>query len=250
MTRVEGEVVVDDIGTKKKNNSSSSTTPHALVLAYPVQGHINPMLQFSKRLESKGTRVTFLIPTSNSKSLHLNAGSIHITPISDGSEDDVKGENISIKVVLERFRVGVTRSLTDFLESQGYSERPAQVIVYDAFMPWVLDIAERYGVNGAPFFTQSCGVCAVYNLVHKGVVRIPLEMGGPVICDPPVMSTLGAKDLPSFVSDVDAYPDLTDLVIKQFSNLLRARWTLFNSFVELEEEVGKIEKRSCLVQKS
>ncbi|KAJ6973568.1 hypothetical protein NC653_033794 [Populus alba x Populus x berolinensis] len=29
-----------------------------LVLSFPAQGHINPMLQFSKRLEHKGVKVT------------------------------------------------------------------------------------------------------------------------------------------------------------------------------------------------
>jgi hypothetical protein len=31
---------------------------HVLVLPFPTQGHINPMLQFSKRLASKGVKVT------------------------------------------------------------------------------------------------------------------------------------------------------------------------------------------------
>ncbi|KAJ6880662.1 hypothetical protein NC652_033867 [Populus alba x Populus x berolinensis] len=31
---------------------------HYLVLSFLAQGHINPMLQFSKRLEHKGVKVT------------------------------------------------------------------------------------------------------------------------------------------------------------------------------------------------
>ena len=40
--------------------SQTQTQPHILVLPYPIQGHINPMLQFSKRLASKGPRVTLV----------------------------------------------------------------------------------------------------------------------------------------------------------------------------------------------
>uniref|UniRef100_A0A7N1A3A8 Glycosyltransferase N-terminal domain-containing protein n=1 Tax=Kalanchoe fedtschenkoi TaxID=63787 RepID=A0A7N1A3A8_KALFE len=41
-----------------------------LILPYPVQGHINPMLQFAKRLASKSHDfiVTFLLPAEHAKS--------------------------------------------------------------------------------------------------------------------------------------------------------------------------------------
>ncbi|KAI4310741.1 hypothetical protein MLD38_035694 [Melastoma candidum] len=214
---------------------------HVLVLPYPVQGHVNPMLQFSKRLESKGARVTFLAPTSNSNPFQVDSpGSIRIVPIPDGTEGVVLGKDFDVKAYLERFRASVTRSLAEFLDSQGYSEMPAQAIVYDAFMPWVLDVAAPRGVSGALFFTQSCVVCAVYYHVYEGSVRIPLERGeSAVVVDPPVMSILGPEDLPSFISDVDVYPDITRVVIDQFSNSRSARWALFNTFFELEEEVVK-----------
>ncbi|KAI4369199.1 hypothetical protein MLD38_017673 [Melastoma candidum] len=216
-------------------------TAHVLVLPYPVQGHINPMLQFSKRLESKGTRITFLIPTSKSRPIQVySSGSIRIVPIPDGNEGLVAGKDIDVKAYLQRFRDSVMSSLADFLDSQGYSEMPAQAVVYDAFMPWVLDVAEPRGLSGAPFFTQSCVVCGVYYHVHEGVIRIPLEQGeSTVVVEPPAMSILGPGDLPSFVSDIEMYPDITRLVVEQFSNLKRARWALFNTFVELEEEVAK-----------
>ena len=49
--------------------SQTQTQPHILVLPYPIQGHINPMLQFSKRLASKGPRVTFVTTTVISESI-------------------------------------------------------------------------------------------------------------------------------------------------------------------------------------
>jgi hypothetical protein len=42
---------------KEKRASES----HVLVLPLPLQGHINPMLQFSKLLASKGLKVTLII---------------------------------------------------------------------------------------------------------------------------------------------------------------------------------------------
>ncbi|GLT55565.1 hypothetical protein SLA2020_286760 [Shorea laevis] len=61
---------------------------HILVIPYPVQGHINPMLQFSKRLASKGPRVTVITTTSISKSMgalqRQTSSAVNFETISDG----------------------------------------------------------------------------------------------------------------------------------------------------------------------
>ncbi|CBI24715.3 unnamed protein product, partial [Vitis vinifera] len=48
---------------------------HALLLSYPTQGHINPMLQFSKRLVSKGLKATLATTLSITKSMQLDCSS-------------------------------------------------------------------------------------------------------------------------------------------------------------------------------
>ncbi|XP_030536450.1 UDP-glycosyltransferase 74E1-like isoform X3 [Rhodamnia argentea] len=214
---------------------------HVLVLAHPVQGHINPMLQFSKRLASKGLEVTFLIPISTKKSLNLvNASSIRVEYISDGF-DDVEADKLSIDEYLNHLRLSVSRSLSDFIQKhQCCEESPAKVLIYDSFDSWVLDVATEHGMQGASFFTQSCVVSWIYYLVHQGTVKLPLKVvdgQGCVLSDPPVMSALGLNDFPSFVADVDKYPAILKTVLGQFSNFGNAKWLLFNTFTELEEEL-------------
>ena len=53
---------------------------HVLVVPLPGAGHINPMLQFSRRLVSKGLKVTFIITKFISKSRQLGSsiGSIQL----------------------------------------------------------------------------------------------------------------------------------------------------------------------------
>ncbi|XP_030536657.1 UDP-glycosyltransferase 74E2-like [Rhodamnia argentea] len=217
---------------------------HVLVLTFPAQGHINPMLEFSKRLASKGLNVAFIIPISEpTKSLHSTndeTSSIKIEHISDGFEG-VDTNELSLDVYFELFRVSVTKSLTNFIEQhQSSQDNPAKVLVYDSIVPWVLDLAIQHGMHGASFFTQSCTVSAVYHHVHRqGTVKLPLaySQGQGHVSVPPVLSNLRLNDLPSFVADVDAYPALLKLVLGQFSNVTRAKWLLFNSFTELELEV-------------
>lgn len=211
---------------------------HILVLAYPVQGHINPLLQFSKRLASKGPRVTFVLTSIMSKSIlqtvKAAGSSVNFETISDGSEDvDLKTESIDAQ--LERIELVVPQSLAKFIERQKGSEHPPTILVYDSVLPWALNVARKLGVDGAPFFTQSCAVNAIYHHALRGTFgRIPAE--GPLISLPSLPS-LGISDMPSFLCGTHSYPALLKLVLDQFSNLQEVNWLLYNTFDKLEHEV-------------
>ncbi|KAK3011190.1 hypothetical protein RJ639_011552 [Escallonia herrerae] len=106
---------------------------------------------------------------------------------------------------------------------------------YDSILPWALDIAHELGLYGASFFTQSCAVSAIYYHTSRASLDIGSLEGENVVL--PSMPLMGVKDLPSFISDMDAYPALLRLVLDRFSNFEKADWLLFNSFDKLECEV-------------
>ena len=211
---------------------------HILVITYPLQGHINPMLQFSKRLASKGARVT-LVTTStirNSMQALQGASSVNIEIISDGSEGDENLENLI--ATLDRFKVIVSQSLAEYIEKLDSSNYPPKFVVYDFVLPWALDVAKKYGLDGAPFFTQSCAVSVIYYHLKQGTIRLPIE--GPTV-SPPSLPKLTISDIFSFLSNPSLYPvgpALLNLVMDQFSNFLEAKWLFFSSFMDLELEVS------------
>ncbi|KAJ0093004.1 hypothetical protein Patl1_26895 [Pistacia atlantica] len=100
-------------------------------------------------------------------------------------------------------------------------------------MPWVLDIARRFGIDGAPFFTQPWAVNAIYYHFHQGRFKIPLE--GPII-SLPSMPPLRINDLPSFFKRTDSFPFLINFVVRQFSKFEEWKWVFCNTFDKLEEE--------------
>ncbi|XP_050257959.1 mogroside IE synthase-like isoform X5 [Quercus robur] len=209
-------------------------TTHILLLAYPLQGHINPLLQFSKRLVSKGVRVTFVTTTSIGNSMQaLPSHSISIEIISDGSENGKDSE--SLDAALERYKLHVSQSLAKLIEKHNSSQYPPKMVVYDSFMPWVLDIARQFGIDGAPFFTQSCVINAIYYHASHGAIQMPIEEGASISL--PSIPSLRIDDLPSFLCDKSLYPALQKLVLNQFSNILEANCLLCNTFNELENEV-------------
>ncbi|XP_030942266.1 UDP-glycosyltransferase 74E1-like [Quercus lobata] len=218
---------------KERNNAYKA---HCLVLSYPTQGHLNPMLEFAKRLEHKGVKVTLVTTRSMSKTIHKEASSIALETISDGFDEGGIAHAESIQAYLERFWQVGSQTLAELLEklSSSISGNPVDCIVYDAFLPWALDVAKKFGLVGAVFFTQSCAVDNIYYHVHKGLLKLPLSEPEILL---PGLPTLQPQDMPSLIYDLNTYPAFFDMLVSQFSNVDKADWVLCNTLYELEPEV-------------
>nr|QCU55151.1 UDP-glycosyltransferase [Camellia fraterna] len=220
-----------------------SSETQILVLPSPIHGHINPMLQFSKRLSSKGLNITLITTTSISTTLQLNlhptstSTPIKTVSISDGT--DKKDHSESYEAEILRFKTAVSQTLAQLIQTQLTTSSGTKVLVYDSVIPWALDIAHKFGLRGACFFTQPCGVCAIYYHLHEGEFKVPLDLDQSGVVSLPSLPGIGFDDLPSFVSDMGSYPGMLGLLVNQFSNFRKADWILFNTFDKLEEKIVK-----------
>ncbi|XP_065860828.1 mogroside IE synthase-like [Euphorbia lathyris] len=195
-----------------------------IAIPFPVQGHINPLLQFCKRLAFKGLKITLLI-FSNKPIYQTNSNSsLNIHTIFHNLDHNSPH-------YLQLIQALVSKELTQLLAKQ---QTHVSCLVYDSVMPWALDIARQFGIAGASFFTQPCAVCTVYYHVHQAYLKLPVEDQTVLL---PGLPLLRASELPSYVYDILSYPSLTTLAVNQFSNFKDVDWIFFNSFTALEEEV-------------
>ncbi|KAL9240716.1 hypothetical protein vseg_014902 [Gypsophila vaccaria] len=219
-----------------EDKANKPNEPHVIVFPYPIQGHVNPMLQFSKQLASRGLRVT-LVTTSPFSSKFIQSqqsNSITIETISDGSEINETANTKNVDTYIERFDAIAPRSLTQLIESKIRLGHNLKCLIYDSTIPWVLDLAGQFGLYGASFFTQSCLVSLIFYQVYDGLVSVPIKESWSRVNGVPLIEP---KDMPSFVYKVGLYPPLEKLVINQFSNYGEAHWRFFNTFDVLECEV-------------
>ena len=135
---------------------------------------------------------------------------------------------------LEQFRVVGLETLGNLIEKLKSSGCSVDCVVYDAFLPWALDVAKKLGLVGTVFFTQSCTVNNVYYHVHQGMLKLPLSELKVAV---PGLFPLQACDLPSFVYLYGSYSTFFDLVVNQFSNIEKVDWVFCNTFYKLEEKV-------------
>ncbi|KDP35130.1 hypothetical protein JCGZ_10664 [Jatropha curcas] len=205
---------------------------HVIALPFPAQGHINPMLQFSKRLASKGLKVTLVtfLENENLTKLPKHSSNITIESISDN--------NAVISTVEEywkNFSSMVEQKLVEMVEKQNkFGKHMRSCLVYDSIIPWALDIAKQLGLSAASFFTQSCAVSAIYYHVREGKINVPIEQDFVSLEG---MPQLESHDLPSSRYNSEDQPSFISLMTGQFSNLKDVDWIVFSSFNSLEEEV-------------
>ncbi|KDP21298.1 hypothetical protein JCGZ_21769 [Jatropha curcas] len=213
---------------------------HVVLLPYPSQGHINPLLQFAKLLASKGLKATLATTHYTVKSIW--APTVTVEPISDGFDDGGFSQAKDGDLFLNSFKVNGSRTLSQLIEKFKCSNFPVNCIVYDSFLPWALDVARQHGIYGASFFTNSASVSHIFCRLHHGLLTLPLEPENmPLVL--PGIPPLNYCDLPTFLRYPDSYPAYLAMKLNQFSDLDTADWIFANTFEDLEsKEAGGISK--------
>ncbi|XP_057753600.1 UDP-glycosyltransferase 74G1-like [Arachis stenosperma] len=214
--------------------------PHCLVLSYPFQGHINPMLQFSKLLVHEGVKVTLATTRFFIKNLHNNSNnnlppSISLESISDGCDNGgIQEAGGSYNAYIQRFWQVGPQSLVDLLEKLAKLGNPVDCIIYNSFLSWALDVAKRFGIVGASYFTHSMAVNSIFYHVHLGKIKVPVIEDEVSL---PSMPKLQLGDLPSFFLTYEEDGPVLEMLKGQFSNLDKADWVFCNAIYELDKEV-------------
>lgn len=223
----------------EKNKSRVSKSKHVLMVPYPSQGHINPMLNFSKRLSTKGVKVTMVTTIFISKTMQRIQSSslpdsIQFDTISDGYDQGGFAHADTIQSYLSRMEIVGSNNLRELIQKHNSSDHPIHCLVYDPMVPWTLDVAKEFGLLGAAFFTQMCAVNYIYYYVHHGLLKLPVSS---IPLSIPGLPLLELKDTPSFVNKPAFYPPYFEMVMNQFSNINKADFFLVNSFYKLEDQV-------------
>lgn len=210
---------------------------HVVVLTYPAQGHINPLLQFAKCLASKKVKSTFATTPYTAK--FISAKGVQVMPISDGFDNGGFRDAPSVADYLESFKTVGSRTLTELiLKLNQSSDSPVNCLVYDSLFPWALDVAKNLDIFSVVLLTNSASVCSLYWQIHKGLLSFPVEKDR-IPLTIPGLPPLGFDELPSFL----AYPShdsaYLEAIMTKFSRLEENDWVFANSFEDLENELAK-----------
>ncbi|CAJ1830944.1 unnamed protein product [Sphenostylis stenocarpa] len=166
---------------------------HVLVLPLPAQGHVNPLMRFSKKLAQHGFKVTFVntdfnhkrVVSATNEEVDLEGSAVRLISIPDGlgPEDDRNDLASLITAILRTMPSALEKVIKDNMNAldhdvDGGSEKTT-VIVVDLSMAWALEVADKLGIKGAVFSPHSAAVFVleenISKLIERGIINGDVE---------------------------------------------------------------------------
>ncbi|XVE84652.1 hypothetical protein DITRI_Ditri17bG0030100 [Diplodiscus trichospermus] len=223
--------------------------PHFLLVTFPAQGHINPTLQFAKRLIRIGALVTFITSVSARRRMTKvpAAKGLSFLTFSDGYDDGLKPGDDKDHYMSE-FRRRGKETITDFIVSSKNEGKPITSIVYSLLLPWAMKAAREHHIPSAMLWIQPATVLDIYYFYFNGyehTIKGQAAESKSCIIQLPGLPPLASRDLPSFVTPSNPYHSALALFKEQFEVLAEEpnAKILVNTFDALETEALKaIEK--------
>ncbi|XP_058222233.1 7-deoxyloganetin glucosyltransferase-like [Rhododendron vialii] len=232
--------------------------PHAVIVPYPTQGHINPMLKVAKLLYQKGFHISFVINEFNKQRLLRARGpaaldglpSFRFAAISDGlpvpEEGKLQDSRLYCEALSRDTPLPFFRQLVDDLRSSA-NVPPITCIVCDGVMSFPLKVAKELDVPCALFWTPSaCGfLCYSYfrKLVEKGLTPLKDESCltngylDTVVDFIPTMEGIRLRDLPNFVRTTNPDDIMLNFAIKEIEKAYKGSAIILNTIDDLEHGV-------------
>ncbi|KAI4974100.1 hypothetical protein ZWY2020_046586 [Hordeum vulgare] len=212
--------------------------PHAVMIPYPAQGHVTPMLKLAKLLHARGFHVTFVNNEFNHRRLlrSQSADTLRALPafrfaaIADGlpPSDREATQDIpalcysTMTTCLPRFKELVLK-LNEEAEASGGALPPVTCVVADSVMSFGLRAARELGLRCATLWTASaCGFMG-YNhykdLLDRGIFPLKEEAQlsngylDMTIIDwmPGMPQDMRLRDLPTFLRATDPDDIISEL---------------------------------------
>ena len=150
--------------------------PHVLVIPFPVQGHLNPLIRLSQMLSSRGIIVTFINTESNHSKM-MKARSYHHDISVGDPNSNIRFAQVSDGLPLDFDReanvVEYSRSLNNEMRDSAedliqrhfeieVGKRPFSCIIGSSFLTWTFLVAKKFELPFVAFWSMSVSVYTIY----------------------------------------------------------------------------------------
>ncbi|KAH6829600.1 hypothetical protein C2S53_012513 [Perilla frutescens var. hirtella] len=223
--------------------------PHVVILPFPAQGHIKPMLMLAELLSRADFTITFVNTEQSHRRLTDGASfrrrcpGINFLSIPDGLPPDHPRSGPSIIDLLISTSSACKPIFKDLIASMSQSHAPPTCIISDGIMSFSVDVAAELGIPAIAFRTYNATSTWTYfhleKLIQEGeipVVEGSEEIDRLICCIPGLESILRRRDLPMICRLVPESESL-QFFITQASKMSKASALILNTFEELESPI-------------
>lgn len=241
------------------NTMNSQDLVHVLLVSFPAQGHVNPLLRLGNLLASTGLLVTFSSCSVVGKSMRkANKNIDELTPVGDGMIrfeffDDGLGEDEDLRradldYYVPHLELHGKEAVTTIVKKHEKEGRPVSCLINNPFIPWVSDLAHTLNIPNAVLWVQSCACFSAYYHYNNQLAQFPTESDPEIDVQLPSMPLLKHDEIPSFLHPQTPYAVLGKAILGQFKVLSKTFCVLVETFQELESEVIDYMSRFCLIK--
>ncbi|XP_059669453.1 UDP-glycosyltransferase 86A1-like [Cornus florida] len=231
--------------------------PHAIIISYPLQGHVIPTVHLAMKLASKGFTITFVNVESTHHKIckaqpHAAAGDdlfagaresgldIRYVTVSDGLPLEFD-RSINLNEVLEAYLHLFPAMVDELVGKIVRTADPAlNCLIADTFYAWQSTIANKYKLVHVSFWTEPALVFTLYYYLEflRSNGHFASSQGNrkDAIDYIPGVESIQPTDLMSYLQDTDTSTTFHQIIFKAFDGVKRADFILCNTVHELESE--------------
>ncbi|WVZ74486.1 hypothetical protein U9M48_022665 [Paspalum notatum var. saurae] len=144
-------------------------TPAIVLVPFPAQGHISPMLSLARALAARGAAATVAVPDFVHRRIIGGVG-VELVSLDSGIPDDGNGEPPGFASIAYAMEHHLPVSLEEMLMTR----RGVACVVADILASWAFPVATRCGVPAAGFWAVMLAayrvVAAIPELIDKGLI--------------------------------------------------------------------------------
>ncbi|XP_021610013.1 UDP-glycosyltransferase 86A2 [Manihot esculenta] len=227
--------------------------PHAIIIPYPLQGHVNPAVHLALKLASQGFTITFV----HTDSIHYHTSKAHPnTGLELFAKVPESGLDIRYTTISDGLPVGFDRSLNHdqfcaallHVFSAHAEEKVAEIVasgedvhclIADTFFVWPSKVAKKFGLVHVSFWTEPALVFTLY--YHMDLLRLNGHFDCPdrredAVNYIPGVKTIQPKDLVSYLQETDATSVCHQIHKNCFNDTKNSDFVLCNTVQELESD--------------
>ncbi|CAH8261327.1 unnamed protein product [Arabidopsis lyrata] len=224
--------------------------PHVMLVSFPGQGHVNPLLRLGKLLASKGLLITFVTTESWGKKMRISnkiqdrvlkpvgKGYLRYDFFDDGLPEDDEASRTDLTILRPQLELVGKREIKNLVKRyKEVTKQPVTCLINNPFVSWVCDVAEDLQIPCAVLWVQSCACLAAYYYYHHNLVDFPTKTEPEIDVQIPGMPLLKPDEIPSFIHPSSPYSALREVIIDQIKRLHKTFSIFIDTFNSLEKNI-------------
>ncbi|KAB5519142.1 hypothetical protein DKX38_023461 [Salix brachista] len=216
-------------------NSKCIKTPKIILVPYPAQGHVTPMLKLASAFTDHGFEPVMVTPEFIHRRIISDIdpnSNISCISIEDGLEMDVARDFFSIEKAME---TSMPTHLDGLVRKFNEHGEVVAFMVVDLLASWAIEVGHRRGVPVAGFWPAMLAtyqlIAAIPDMVRTGLIS---ETGSPQhpgpLCFLPNQPLLTTEDLPWLIGTPASRKARFKFWTRTLDRSRKLSWLLVSSF--------------------